>query len=133
MVPLWAAVAAWSPAPLRLIGGRSSADLRRRDPPVRSRMASPLVSHCSAGNVPITVTSGKGSHFQCVDGLDYIDFCLGNTGAMAGHAPPAAAAALADRAHRGATFMLPSEVCVCAECVMCGVATVMCGLRGLAV
>ena len=41
----------------------------------------------SAGRFPIFVTEGQGSHFRCVDGRTYIDFCLGDTGAMTGHAP----------------------------------------------
>jgi glutamate-1-semialdehyde 2,1-aminomutase len=39
----------------------------------------------------------KGAHFRCVDGHDYIDFCLGDTGAMTGHAPEAAMEAITDR------------------------------------
>ena len=38
-----------------------------------------------------------------------MDFCLGDTGAMAGHAPPATVAAVAAQVARGATAMLPSE------------------------
>ena len=43
-----------------------------------------------AGRFPVFVTEAKGAHFRCVDGHDYIDFCLGDTGAMTGHAPEAA-------------------------------------------
>lgn len=50
-------------------------------PPLRVR---------SAGNqFPITVAEGQGARFRDVDGLEYVDFCLGDTGAMAGHAPAA--------------------------------------------
>ena len=31
----------------------------------------------SAGKFPVFVTEGQGSHFSCVDGRRYIDFCLG--------------------------------------------------------
>lgn len=41
----------------------------------------------SAGKFPVFVKEAKGAHFQSVDGHQYIDFCLGDTGAMAGHAP----------------------------------------------
>jgi glutamate-1-semialdehyde aminotransferase len=44
-----------------------------------------------------------------VDGNEYVDLCLGDTGAMAGHAPPATVAALARAAARGLTTMLPGE------------------------
>jgi hypothetical protein len=45
----------------------------------------------SAGKFPVFVDAGKGAHFSSIDGHDYIDFCLGDTGAMAGHAPDACA------------------------------------------
>src|SRR4030042_6769144 len=40
-----------------------------------------------AGTFPVFVKEGKGAHFIDVDGNEYIDFCLGDTGAMTGHAP----------------------------------------------
>jgi glutamate-1-semialdehyde 2,1-aminomutase len=52
---------------------------------------------------------GQGARITDVDGHEYIDFALGDTGAMAGHAPPAAVAAIAEQAARGITFMLPTE------------------------
>jgi glutamate-1-semialdehyde aminotransferase len=60
------------------------------------------------GPWPVFVEGAKGAHFSCVDGRDYVDLCLGDTGAMVGHAPPAAVAAIAERLARGATFMLPT-------------------------
>src|SRR5262249_10940721 len=39
----------------------------------------------------------------------YVDFCLGDTGSMAGHAPEPTLRAIADQAARGITLMLPSE------------------------
>jgi glutamate-1-semialdehyde 2,1-aminomutase len=44
-----------------------------------------------------------------IDGLDYIDFCLGDTGAMCGHAPEAVTRAVTRQIARGATMMLPTE------------------------
>src|SRR5947207_12482066 len=61
------------------------------------------------GAFPIFVRDGKGPRFTDVDGREYLDFCLGDTGAMTGHAPPAAAEAVAARIRAGATFMLPTE------------------------
>uniref|UniRef100_A0A383W503 Glutamate-1-semialdehyde 2,1-aminomutase n=1 Tax=Tetradesmus obliquus TaxID=3088 RepID=A0A383W503_TETOB len=62
----------------------------------------------SAGSFPLYVDSGKGAHFSSIDGHSYIDFCLGDTGAMAGHAPEACVQAVAARAAGGVTFMLPT-------------------------
>jgi len=62
-----------------------------------------------AGRFPIFVAEGRGAHFTDVDGHDYLDLCLGDTGAMTGHAPEATVRAIADRAARGSTFMLPTE------------------------
>ena len=45
-----------------------------------------------------------------VDGHEYADLCLGDTGAMAGHSPEPTLAAVRERLfERGATVMLPSE------------------------
>ncbi len=62
-----------------------------------------------AGAFPIFVAEGSGAHFTDVDGHRYLDLCLGDTGAMTGHAPPAAVEAIIERVRRGVTFMLPSE------------------------
>jgi glutamate-1-semialdehyde 2,1-aminomutase len=43
-----------------------------------------------------------------VDGHVYADFCLGDTGAMTGHAPAAVADTVAEQAARAITTMLPS-------------------------
>jgi glutamate-1-semialdehyde 2,1-aminomutase len=37
------------------------------------------------GGIPIFVEEAAGAHFVDVDGLTYVDFCLGDTGAMTGH------------------------------------------------
>lgn len=61
------------------------------------------------GPFPITVAEARGAHVVDVDGIDYIDLCLGDTGAMTGHALPAVAEALYAQAKRGITTMLPSD------------------------
>ena len=58
---------------------------------------------------PLFVREARGAHFIDVDGHAYADFCLGDTGAMFGHAPPAVAAAMREQADRGYTTMLPGE------------------------
>src|SRR6202167_5751459 len=62
-----------------------------------------------AGKFPVFVAEGHGAHFQDVDGHDYVDLCLGDTGAMTGHSPSPAAAAIARQANHGITLMLPTE------------------------
>lgn len=62
-----------------------------------------------AGKFPVFVAEAHGAHFQDVDGHDYIDLCLGDTGAMTGHSPSPAAAAIARQANHGITLMLPTE------------------------
>jgi glutamate-1-semialdehyde 2,1-aminomutase len=57
----------------------------------------------------LTVSEASGARFRDVDGHEYVDFCLGDTGAMFGHAPSAVAQAIARQASRGYTAMLPSE------------------------
>ena len=62
-----------------------------------------------AGDFPIYVDRADGAHVTDVDGHDYIDLCLGDTGAMAGHGPAATIAAVERQLHRGITHMLPTE------------------------
>jgi glutamate-1-semialdehyde 2,1-aminomutase len=61
------------------------------------------------GGFPLFVAEAEGSRFVDVDGLEYVDFCLGDTGAMSGHSPPATVRAIERQAARGITLMLPSE------------------------
>ncbi len=63
----------------------------------------------SPGAFPLFVERAKGSRFWDADGIEMIDFCLGDTGAMTGHAPDAALAAIHRQLDRGLTFMLPTE------------------------
>ena len=61
------------------------------------------------GPFPVFVSEAKGAHFIDLDGNDYVDLCLGDTGAMTGHSPEAAVEALQSQSRRGLTFMLPTE------------------------
>jgi glutamate-1-semialdehyde 2,1-aminomutase len=61
-----------------------------------------------AGPFPLCVVEAQGSSFTCLDGVEVADLCLGDTGAMTGHSPAPTAAAVAHRAARGITTMLPS-------------------------
>src|SRR4051794_17124898 len=61
------------------------------------------------GDFPVWVAHAEGARLVDVDGLGYVDFCLGDTGAMTGHAPAPTVAAIAREAARGLTTMLPSE------------------------
>jgi glutamate-1-semialdehyde aminotransferase len=60
------------------------------------------------GGTPIVAAEASGAHLRDVDGNDYVDFCLGDTGAMAGHGPAPTARAIQEQVARGITTMLPS-------------------------
>lgn len=61
------------------------------------------------GPWPVYVQSASGAHFTDVDGIDHVDLCLGDTGAMCGHAPEASVRAISGQLAKGSTFMLPTE------------------------
>jgi glutamate-1-semialdehyde 2,1-aminomutase len=61
------------------------------------------------GAFPVFVQHAKGAHFTDVDGREYVDLCLGDTGAMTGHSPDAVVQAVVKRASEGITLMLPTE------------------------
>jgi glutamate-1-semialdehyde 2,1-aminomutase len=65
----------------------------------------------SAGGFPLYLAGANGAHVQDVDGHDLTDFCLGDTGAMAGHSPEATVNAVQLRFAElgGATAMMPTE------------------------
>ena len=62
-----------------------------------------------AGGFPVFVQEARGARVVDVDGHEYVDLCLGDTGAMAGHAPEPVVQAVAAQAARGSTAMLPTE------------------------
>lgn len=62
-----------------------------------------------AGAFPPFVREAQGAEFFDVDGHRYIDFCLGDTGAMTGHSPFATVKAAEEQLRRGITLMLPGE------------------------
>jgi glutamate-1-semialdehyde 2,1-aminomutase len=62
-----------------------------------------------AGSFPVFVREAKKAHFTDVDGNSYIDFCLGDTGAMTGHSPEATVNAIVGQIQKGITLMLPYE------------------------
>ena len=63
------------------------------------------------GGFPLYLAGANGARLTDLDGHEFIDFCLGDTGAMAGHSPPAVRAAVARQYGElgGATTMLPTQ------------------------
>jgi len=63
-----------------------------------------------SGAFPIFGARAHGSRLIDVDGNEYVDFCLGDTGAMTGHSPQALVDGLAAEIEDGLTYMLPTGV-----------------------
>lgn len=63
-----------------------------------------------AGGFPLYLAQARGSRVTDLDGHTYIDFALGDTGAMAGHSPAATIAAVRRQVEEvgGITAMLPT-------------------------
>jgi glutamate-1-semialdehyde 2,1-aminomutase len=57
---------------------------------------------------PIFVSKASGNKLTDIDGNEYIDFCLGDSGAMFGHSPEATAEIVAKQVRQGITFMMPT-------------------------
>jgi len=105
---------------LHALLARESAEAERRNP--RSRAAYARADHLfgrvpmtwmnkTAGAFPRYLAGARGARVTDVDGHEYIDFCLGDTGAMAGHSPAPVTEAVQHRYATlgGATAMLPTE------------------------
>src|SRR5436190_4935111 len=67
-----------------------------------------------ASPFPLFVDEAGGAHFTCVDGHSFVDLCLGDTGAMAGHGPSPTIFAVQRQLRRGITHMLPTEDAIAA-------------------
>jgi glutamate-1-semialdehyde 2,1-aminomutase len=65
----------------------------------------------TAGGFPLHLARASGARVVDLDGHELVDFCLGDTGAMAGHSPAATVAAVQARYAEagGATAMMPTE------------------------
>jgi glutamate-1-semialdehyde 2,1-aminomutase len=64
-----------------------------------------------AGGFPLYLATARGARVTDLDGHTFIDLCLGDTGAMAGHSPAAVVEAVQHRLADlgGVTAMLPTE------------------------
>jgi glutamate-1-semialdehyde 2,1-aminomutase len=64
----------------------------------------------NAGGFPLVAERARGARITDVDGIEYVDFSLGDTAAMAGHSPAPVVAAVTRRLADlgGASTMLPS-------------------------
>ena len=58
---------------------------------------------------PMLVARARGARLTDIDGHQFDDFCLGDTGSMFGHSPAPIARAIRAQAGRGLTYMLPTE------------------------
>ena len=63
----------------------------------------------AAGGFPLHLASARGARVTDLDGNTFVDFALGDTGAMAGHSPPATVEAIACQSAQGITAMMPTE------------------------
>ena len=59
--------------------------------------------------IPLVIREASGAHLIDVDSHEYIDFCLGEGGSMAGHSPPEVAKAVARQAEIGLSHLFPTE------------------------
>ena len=64
-----------------------------------------------SGGYPLYLSQAHGNRIVDVDGNEYVDFALGDTGSMAGHSPAATVKAVTERiaVNGGITTMMPSE------------------------
>ena len=61
------------------------------------------------GSFPLYVRRASGARFTDIDDIEYVDFCLGDTGAMTGHAVAVITQAISKQLSNGSTMMLPTQ------------------------
>ena len=103
-------------ADLRAAEEQRFTDLHPRSAELAERARGPLLAGVPMpwmtrwpGAYPVFAASASGARLVDVDGIEYVDLCLGDTGAMTGHALPQVAEAVAHQTATGITTMLPSE------------------------
>ena len=62
----------------------------------------------AAGGFPLYLESASDASVRDIDGFDYVDFALGDTGAMAGHSPAPTVDAVREQLGKGITAMMPT-------------------------
>lgn len=109
----------YNPNTLNALAQREAATFRRNHP--KSAQLAEQAKQYLYGGVPmhwmadgstpfpLFVQEAQGAGFSDVDGHNYADFCLGDTGSMFGHSPTPVAQVIAEQATQGYTTMLPSE------------------------
>src|SRR3954465_3665937 len=102
-------------ADLRAVEDQRFLDLHPRSADLAAEARGPLLAGVPMpwmtrwpGAFPLFFESAAGARLTDVDGIEYVDLCLGDTGAMTGHALPQVAEAVARQAAAGITTMLPS-------------------------
>jgi glutamate-1-semialdehyde 2,1-aminomutase len=103
-------------ADLRAAEDQRFLDLHPRSAELAAQARGPLLAGVPmpwmtrwAGAFPVFFDSASGARLVDVDGIEYVDLCLGDTGAMTGHALPQVTEAVARQAAAGITTMLPSQ------------------------
>ncbi len=61
------------------------------------------------GGYPVVVKEAYGAYFTDIDDNEYIDFCMGYSGALFGHTPPQVIDAVHNQMKKGLTYTLPTE------------------------
>jgi glutamate-1-semialdehyde 2,1-aminomutase len=105
---------------LRTLLGREQDEFARRNPrsaaayqradSLFGRVPMTWMNKTSA-HFPLYLDTARGAHVTDIDGHEYVDFSLGDTGSMAGHSPAPVAEAVRRRVEElgGLAVMLPTE------------------------
>jgi len=89
----------------KMLFERANTSLSRGVPmPWMSEWASPF---------PLFIDHAQAAYVRDVDGHEYVDFCLGDTGALFGHSPEPVANAVIEQANKGYSYLLPTEDAIC--------------------
>jgi len=113
----------WDPQPARRRAAQRTAELREKFTarrPNSRRAAEQQRTHLPAGTAmhwfsqwplpfPVYLETAQGNRVIDADGIEYLDFCLGDSAALFGHGLPEVADRVAKRLRSGAQAMLPTE------------------------
>jgi glutamate-1-semialdehyde 2,1-aminomutase len=112
-------IAGLDPARLAAFAGKEARRYAKARPRARAAAASRAAHYLSGVPMhwmtdwplpfPMVVAKARDARLTDIDGFEVDDFCLGDTGSMFGHSPPAVARAIRKQSDLGLTYMLPTE------------------------
>src|SRR3974377_2029438 len=99
-----------SPNPAKMLRPHSQEIFRRAIEVLVGGVNSPVRAFRAVGGEPIVVDRASGARLWDADGYEYIDYVCSWGALILAPAPPKVVQAIAEQAHRGTSYGMPTEL-----------------------